>query len=662
MFLPRFLLAALQIDRICVARTVKKIKSALNSMPRELDDLYRETLERIQKQPGEDSVLGMRVLSWVTHTRRPLSVEELRHGLAIEYDDDEEQPEEFDADNLLSPRSLVDVCAGLVVIDTRSQIIRLVHYTTQEFFDKKRLRLFRDADIDIANACLTYLSYTIFTEFPTEKCVSETLRSHPFLGYAALTWVSHVASSPQGSEETAEALSKAVAYVNDSERILFCSMVLRKLLLRSRSYSRLTETDIGAKIRLLPLECASECGLLELTRFIFTNVEDSKAALDGALQCASSEGHPGVVKYLIESGANVNSLSTDSFNALQKACKGGHLEVAKLLIENGANVNTSDRWMWTPLHHAAHGSHSALVAHLLASGANPHAQSPLGLTACHLAASRGDTETVKLLIDHNFDLKLTTRDKRTVLHSAAEAAEPGYLEVIRLLFTSGCSALAKDKYGHTALDLVPNNSSIQAKGVFSAYMEASFQEQDIAPGMDVTFQESSIPAIAPRGRPGKDHGDQSDSLADYSWDVFKRSIEADADLYFGALPAVNLVEATPPDSPTGSKPIDWPPTPATTSSHIEQDLADGSRTTFSRSATPVNATDSPLPPTAIGSSAKDRAMWGSPGQAIHNDGAHGSASVCLRDVPLVNLIECTPPGSPTSSTIPAPFSKQEMGN
>ena len=53
-------------------------------MPRELDDLYRETLERIQKQPGEDGTLGMRVLSWITYTRRPLSVDELRHGLAVE--------------------------------------------------------------------------------------------------------------------------------------------------------------------------------------------------------------------------------------------------------------------------------------------------------------------------------------------------------------------------------------------------------------------------------------------------------------------------------------------------------------------------------------------------------------------------------------------------
>ena len=46
-------------------------------MPSELDDLYHETLERIQKQAGEDGQLGMRVLSWITHTRMRLSVEEV---------------------------------------------------------------------------------------------------------------------------------------------------------------------------------------------------------------------------------------------------------------------------------------------------------------------------------------------------------------------------------------------------------------------------------------------------------------------------------------------------------------------------------------------------------------------------------------------------------
>lgn len=128
--MSRFLLTALQMDRIFATRTVKEIKSALTSMP----------------------------VSWITHARRPLLVGELRHGLAVEYRDDGEGLQEFDEDNLLSPGSLVDVCTGLVIIDSTSQIIRLVHYTTQEYFDNARLHLFKGAEIDMSRARLTYLS------------------------------------------------------------------------------------------------------------------------------------------------------------------------------------------------------------------------------------------------------------------------------------------------------------------------------------------------------------------------------------------------------------------------------------------------------------------------------------------------------------------------
>ena len=126
---PRSLLAAPQMDRVFATRTVKGIKSTLASMPQRIDELYRLTLERIQKQAGDDGTLAMRILSWIIHARRPLSVNELRHCLAVEYDEDEDYDlnlNELDTDDLLQPESLVDVCAGLVIIDSTSQIIWLV--------------------------------------------------------------------------------------------------------------------------------------------------------------------------------------------------------------------------------------------------------------------------------------------------------------------------------------------------------------------------------------------------------------------------------------------------------------------------------------------------------------------------------------------------------
>jgi hypothetical protein len=54
------------------------------------------------------------------------------------------------------------VCAGLVTIDEESDIIRLIYYTTQEYFERTQTRWFPSAQTDIATTCLTYLSFDTF--------------------------------------------------------------------------------------------------------------------------------------------------------------------------------------------------------------------------------------------------------------------------------------------------------------------------------------------------------------------------------------------------------------------------------------------------------------------------------------------------------------------
>lgn len=44
----------------------------------------------------------------------------------------------FDAENLVDIEDMVSVCGGLATYNERSHIISLVHYTTQEYFDRER--------------------------------------------------------------------------------------------------------------------------------------------------------------------------------------------------------------------------------------------------------------------------------------------------------------------------------------------------------------------------------------------------------------------------------------------------------------------------------------------------------------------------------------------
>jgi hypothetical protein len=89
--------------------------------------------------------------------------------LAIELDESE-----FDEDNMPDEELLTSLCAGLVVIEEESNLVRLVHYTTEEFFQRCRTTRFPRAHKIIALHCITYLSYDVFAE---ELRVDETTMS-----------------------------------------------------------------------------------------------------------------------------------------------------------------------------------------------------------------------------------------------------------------------------------------------------------------------------------------------------------------------------------------------------------------------------------------------------------------------------------------------------
>jgi hypothetical protein len=57
---------------------------------------------------------------------------------------------------------MVSVYAGLVTVDEESNIIRLVRYNTQKYFERTQRKWFPNAEIDITAICVTYLSFRIF--------------------------------------------------------------------------------------------------------------------------------------------------------------------------------------------------------------------------------------------------------------------------------------------------------------------------------------------------------------------------------------------------------------------------------------------------------------------------------------------------------------------
>ncbi|OJJ81300.1 uncharacterized protein ASPGLDRAFT_28140 [Aspergillus glaucus CBS 516.65] len=118
-------------------------------------------MRRIKEQDGDALDLAMGVLLWITCAKRQLTTSELQHALAVE-----QGAPELDKENIPQIEDMVSVCAGLVVVDEESNIIHLVHYTTQDYFEVRKKYWFPDAESNSTIICITYLSFNTFESGP----------------------------------------------------------------------------------------------------------------------------------------------------------------------------------------------------------------------------------------------------------------------------------------------------------------------------------------------------------------------------------------------------------------------------------------------------------------------------------------------------------------
>jgi hypothetical protein len=151
----RFLLAQLHLDTLSQQRSRKAIRTALEKLPSGLHKTYDEAMERIFNQSQVDVDLARKVLGWITYAKEPLKTKALQHAVAIS-----PNMNTIDDDDLTCVNDLISVCAGIVTIDEKSDIVRLVHYTAQGYLEQR----LTDVKIDIASGCLAYLELEAFRE------------------------------------------------------------------------------------------------------------------------------------------------------------------------------------------------------------------------------------------------------------------------------------------------------------------------------------------------------------------------------------------------------------------------------------------------------------------------------------------------------------------
>jgi len=414
----RFLLISLTMDAILGEATAYGRRQKLGAMTEGLDlnGVYGATLERVKRQGGEKTRLGMAALMWISHSERLLQLDELSHALAVEIGS-----KDLNRKRIPSVETLLSCCLGLIVIDREASTIRLIHFTLQEYLYTYP-NLFSPTHSIMAETCLTYLNFQAITDISSMLLAPP--ESTPFLRYSSLYWGAHARR-----EATNEVASLALKLFSQIESHISSKLLLVDLISRTGRYSRDIPIN-GPLIGFTGVHCASAFGLAEITTALMDqpNHDLDKRDFLGItpLIWAAICGHEGVAKLLLQR-QTINPDKPDGYfrrTALAWAAGKGHEGIVRLLLcRASARPDGTDGW-W--------GKVPKVMNRVRGSRhTNPNRPDKYGQTPISLAATEGHEGVVQLLLGRK-DVKADTADGygRSPLLCASSGGHSGVVELL----------------------------------------------------------------------------------------------------------------------------------------------------------------------------------------------------------------------------------------
>jgi len=258
----------------------------------------------------------------------------------------------------------------------------------------------------------------------------------------------------------------------------------------------------GADISLMdqenrsPLHFAAAAGNVELARILLnkgtSGLNEASMIMHGGaaggwtpLHLACLNGHPQMVSFLLDHGADIEARDGYQRTPLILTGQGKSFQVAKTLVERGADINAEAIRNYTALLWAARNDFEEMVNYLLDQGAviaedmlEPafwfavnnglnrlftYAEK-MGIKAADfkdrdpglivVAAEGGSTDIIASLVQSGFDPRFTEEDGWTPLHYAAST---GQTDVIGYLLNQSVDIDARTVRGETAFNLASSN-------------------------------------------------------------------------------------------------------------------------------------------------------------------------------------------------------------
>lgn len=402
------------------------------------------------------------ILTFLCFSARPLTVEELIHGYAV----DLTGPPRLDIDGrLLDTESLKEICPGLIEIVqdpdklTSTPIVRIVHFSVKEYLEsdriiKQKASMFamnsEDAHALVLQTCLVYLREPALVHGLSEI----NLLGFPLALYAAEFWYNHY---EMAKNKRAQFENLVLTLFMKSEQSFYTWIRLHNV---EEPWRRGPDFHLATSTIPSQVYYASLLGLYWVLQAFLDGVTDHDIRkrlantqgryFGNALQAASSRGHEKVVDILLNNGADVNTHGGPYDNALQAASHYGHKNVVQKLLAKGAKGGA--------LQTASYNGQEKMVRMLLDLGADVNDQQGQYGNALRGASFKGNENIVQVLIDNGAEVNA---DGGHFSNALQAASYNGHERVVHLLLSKGANMHVHGKRYGNALQAASYNGQVK---------------------------------------------------------------------------------------------------------------------------------------------------------------------------------------------------------
>ena len=503
----RFRWAVCQLETIKNCRQAGAVRKTLKNLPKTLDDTYDRILASI---PDETWRIARSALMLLTHSIRPLTLQELAEGMVI---DTEELVFDPDEQRLTNYRHVIEICSSLVSVSVSKdvnpykmpwlkekldiernhlyfqalkhvEVVQFAHFSVKEYMTLERAKavpsVARFAFSPMtAHRSIAELSLVYLRDFSGGVRLNQIdFKSFTFLAYAAQHWPEHWRRQLSlGDQEGINGLIQRILDTEeDHSAYINYINICRPDALVDQQYSSpfAFRTQQARSLDTIPepLYYTSQLGHLQLCEWLLDergcDVNSIRGTFGQAIQIAARFGHTDVVKLLLHHGAQVNRSCGEYAYPLQAAAYGGHTGVVRLLLDNGADVNGVGGKFGSALIAACDQGHLDVARVLLDRGADLDIICVNKGKALNTAAETGSKALVQLLLRKGADINDTCGNEGGALYAAAKS---GHLDMVRMLVAAGADVNLRSGYKCNALQAACSNPDKYESGGGERFVE-----------------------------------------------------------------------------------------------------------------------------------------------------------------------------------------------